>query len=112
MLAGGADMKVIAGLNVCTVVIGSALMLAGCAKDYLAEAKANQAYADTCTKVSVPTEEQIRSMPTPQLYEFWQISRRASARWASNRVDNLPTDPCVVAIAWKQGDYERELKYR
>lgn len=112
-------MRVMGHANVCAVVVGGALMLAGCARDYAAEGKAIQAYADTCTKVSIPTDEQIRSMPTRQLYEFWQLSRRASDQMATynarTRIGGeklLPLDPCVVAIAWKQGDYERELKYR
>lgn len=107
----GAEMRLIASPNFFGAIF-SALVLAGCAKDYAAEGKAIQTYADNCTKVSVPTNEQIRSMPTRQLYESWQQSRRASDEWATDKALNRPTDPCVVAIAWKQADYERELKYR
>lgn len=104
-------MREIAVAKVCVLII-SALVLASCAKDYLAEGKATQAYADTCTKVQLPTNEQIRSMPTRQLYEFWQLSRRASDDWATDKALSRPTDACVVAMAWKKEDYERELKYR
>lgn len=95
--------------QVCGAVIGASILV-GCAKNYAAEGNALQSYADTCTKVSVPSAEQIRTMPTDQLYEFWQLSRRASDQWASDRALNRPTDPCVAAMAWKKSEYERELK--
>lgn len=107
-------MKPIWGLHFCSVVVG-ALTLAGCSHQPYGYEKERAA----CVDNPPPTQEQILKMSTSELYRWWQMSRRASDGLATATVGRSKTadglvdyPPCLVALAFKQGDFERELKYR
>jgi PBP1b-binding outer membrane lipoprotein LpoB len=106
---------VVGGLNVIIPLLGSALILAGCVTEqekiaaYRAEIDQAQAL---CTKFSPPTTEQLRSMPTSQLYGLYKESTRAADQVAFSKSTGAPIEACTVVLASKNYELERELKYR
>ena len=104
-------MKGITVLNVFTIAVG-AVMLTGCAHSPSPVEKYSADMA-ACVSPKPPTDEEIRRMPTRQLYEFWQLSRRAAHEVAhASVVSGYSVDPCVRALAWKEIVMEQELQYR
>lgn len=88
------------------------LLLAGCrgrAKDAVTAYRQDMA---ACTSNPPPTKEDILKMSTSALYQWWQLSRRASDKLANATVLGYEIDPCVRALSWKQTEFEQELKYR
>lgn len=103
-------MKAIAPLNSFTAIVGGALMVAGCAPkiDY----ETPRRVAASCVTAPPPTGDEIRRLPTKSLYEWYQLSRRASQRAANAKTLGYDIDPCIEALAMKEVELEHELQFR
>jgi hypothetical protein len=101
-------MKVVAGLSAFTVVVGGALVIAGCAH----QPRTYDAITAKCVDHPPPTPDEMRKMPTGTLYDYYQLSRRYSQELANATVLGYEPEPCHAALAMKQVEFEQEIKYR
>lgn len=109
-------MYLIRALTISTT-IAAALFVMGCAHktDALAE---HRMAAAACVDNPPPSDAEIRKMSTSDLYRWYKMALRASDELATlnahkaMRTPDLQIPPCLRALAWKQDDFERELKYR
>jgi hypothetical protein len=98
-------MKVFAGI---TAIIGSALIIAGCAH----QPRSYDAVTAKCVDHPPPTSDEMRKMPTGMLRDYYQLSRRYSQELANATVLGYEPDPCHAALAMKQVEFEQEIQYR
>ena len=105
-------MKIIRRLYVCEAII--VLGLADCSPSIRQQATIEWTEGEIakCVSSKPPTHDEIVKMPTSTLYHWWQLSRRASDQRATADVTGVPLDPCTRALAWKESEFEQELKYR
>lgn len=75
---------------------------------------ASPALGEEChdPKVLSPTDAEIRTMPTLELYKWWQLTRRAMDAIAHEAALGHSVNPCLRAFTNRQPAIEREMKFR